>query len=101
MKPGGWPVASLPEHVLLGKFDHSVSLGAWAITRNSKGLPAPEELEHDPETGEVGPRAVERGDNEPWRDWCARLLVHIRKEEELEPIDEWVKANQAAITALL
>jgi len=30
MKPGGWPVASLPEHVLLGKFDHSVSLGAWA-----------------------------------------------------------------------
>ena len=30
MKPGGWPDASLPEHVLLGKFDHSVSLGAWA-----------------------------------------------------------------------
>src|SRR5262249_24822948 len=30
MKPGGWPDASLPEHVLLGKFDRSVSLGAWA-----------------------------------------------------------------------
>jgi glycosyltransferase involved in cell wall biosynthesis len=29
MKPGGWPDASLPEHVSLGKFDHSVSLGAW------------------------------------------------------------------------
>jgi glycosyltransferase involved in cell wall biosynthesis len=29
MKPGGWPEASLPEHVSLGKFDHSVSLGAW------------------------------------------------------------------------
>src|ERR671936_1362950 len=29
IRPGGWPVASLPEHVLLGKFDHSVSLGAW------------------------------------------------------------------------
>jgi len=29
MKPGGWPDASLPEHVLLGKFDRSVSLGAW------------------------------------------------------------------------
>ena len=33
MKPGGCPDASLPEHVSLGKFDHSVSLGAWAITR--------------------------------------------------------------------
>jgi glycosyltransferase involved in cell wall biosynthesis len=30
MKPGGWPDASLPEHVSLGKFDRSVSLGAWA-----------------------------------------------------------------------
>jgi glycosyltransferase involved in cell wall biosynthesis len=30
MKPGGWPDVSLPEYVLLGKFDHSVSLGAWA-----------------------------------------------------------------------
>jgi glycosyltransferase involved in cell wall biosynthesis len=29
MRPGGWPDASLPEHVSLGKFDHSVSLGAW------------------------------------------------------------------------
>ena len=29
MKPGAWPDASLPEHVSLGKFDHSVSLGAW------------------------------------------------------------------------
>jgi glycosyltransferase involved in cell wall biosynthesis len=29
MKPGGWPDASLPEHVSLGKFDRSVSLGAW------------------------------------------------------------------------
>jgi glycosyltransferase involved in cell wall biosynthesis len=29
MKPGGWPDASLPEHVALGKFDRSVSLGAW------------------------------------------------------------------------
>jgi glycosyltransferase involved in cell wall biosynthesis len=28
-KPGGWPDASLPEQVSLGKFDHSVSLGAW------------------------------------------------------------------------
>jgi glycosyltransferase involved in cell wall biosynthesis len=30
MNPGGWPDASLPEHVSLGKFDRSVSLGAWA-----------------------------------------------------------------------
>src|SRR6516165_5194203 len=30
MKPGSWPDASLPEHVSLGKFDRSVSLGAWA-----------------------------------------------------------------------
>ena len=29
MKPGGWPDASLPEHVSLGKFDRSVSLGVW------------------------------------------------------------------------
>jgi glycosyltransferase involved in cell wall biosynthesis len=29
MQPGGWPDASLPEHVLLGKFDRSVSVGAW------------------------------------------------------------------------
>jgi glycosyltransferase involved in cell wall biosynthesis len=28
--PGGWPEASLPEHLALGKFDRSVSLGAWA-----------------------------------------------------------------------
>jgi glycosyltransferase involved in cell wall biosynthesis len=28
-RPGGWPDASLPEHISLGKFDHSVSLGAW------------------------------------------------------------------------
>jgi glycosyltransferase involved in cell wall biosynthesis len=27
---GGWPAASLPEHVALGKFQHSVSLLAWA-----------------------------------------------------------------------
>lgn len=27
---GGWPDTSLPEHVALGKFDGSVSLGAWA-----------------------------------------------------------------------
>jgi RecT family protein len=27
--------------------------------------PADQELDHDPETGEVGPRAVELGDNEP------------------------------------
>src|SRR5262249_38084802 len=30
MKSGGWPDASLPEHVSLGKFDRSVSLAAWA-----------------------------------------------------------------------
>jgi glycosyltransferase involved in cell wall biosynthesis len=29
IEPGGWPEASLPEHVALGKFDRSVSLGAW------------------------------------------------------------------------
>jgi glycosyltransferase involved in cell wall biosynthesis len=29
MKPSAWPDASLPEQVSLGKFDHSVSLGAW------------------------------------------------------------------------
>jgi len=67
----------------------------------NEGPPADQELDHDPETGEVGPRAVERGDNESWRDWCARLLVHIRKEEKFEPTDECVKANQAAITAPL
>lgn len=27
---GGWPAASLPEHVALGKFTHGVSLLAWA-----------------------------------------------------------------------
>jgi len=76
-------------------------IGSRRSRRKTRGRRADQELDHDPETGEVGPRAVERGDNEPWRDWCARLLVHIRKEEEFEPIDEWVKANQAAITALL
>jgi glycosyltransferase involved in cell wall biosynthesis len=28
---GGWPLASLPEHVALGKFDRSVSLLAWGF----------------------------------------------------------------------
>jgi hypothetical protein len=34
IKPGGWPAASLPEHVSLGKFDRSVSLGAWGYSSN-------------------------------------------------------------------
>src|SRR5438067_1771622 len=29
LQDGGWPATSLPEHVALGKFDHSVSLVAW------------------------------------------------------------------------
>lgn len=29
LQPGGWPLASLPEYVARGKFDHSVSLLAW------------------------------------------------------------------------
>jgi glycosyltransferase involved in cell wall biosynthesis len=29
LRPGGWPEASLPEHVVLGKFEHSVSMLAW------------------------------------------------------------------------
>jgi glycosyltransferase involved in cell wall biosynthesis len=29
LRPGGWPEASLPEHVALGKFDRGVSLLAW------------------------------------------------------------------------
>lgn len=58
-------------------------------------------LDHDPDTGEVGPRTIERLKDEAWRDWCARLLVFIRKERELEPVDQWVKHNTAQITALL
>jgi glycosyl transferase family 2 len=30
LQEGGWPTASLPEHVALGKFDRGVSLLAWA-----------------------------------------------------------------------
>jgi len=55
---------------------------------------------HDAETGEVGPRDIGRGDTEEPRDWCKRLLDFIRAETELEAVDEWVKANQAHITAL-
>jgi phage recombination protein Bet len=56
--------------------------------------------DHDPETGEVGPREIERGAQEPWRDWCTRLLVFVRAETELEPIEAWVKANRKNIEAL-
>jgi glycosyltransferase involved in cell wall biosynthesis len=30
LQEGGWPAASLPEHVALGKFDRGVSMLAWA-----------------------------------------------------------------------
>jgi glycosyltransferase involved in cell wall biosynthesis len=30
LPPGGWPKDSLPEHIALGKFKHSVSMLAWA-----------------------------------------------------------------------
>lgn len=35
LQPGGWPSASLPEHVSLGKFDDSVSLLTWAYNEEN------------------------------------------------------------------
>lgn len=69
----------------------------WSPPDNQQPPP-----DHDPETGEIleGPREVGRGVEEPWRDWCARLLVFIRAETELANVEAWVKANQKNITAL-
>jgi phage recombination protein Bet len=54
----------------------------------------------DPDTGEIGPRPIERsGDDEPWRDWCARLLDHIRKAPTLADVDKWEEANADTMTA--
>lgn len=68
------------------------------------GGPPEEEIppdEYDPETGEIGPRKVDRNKDESWREWCIRLLEHIRKEKELEPIDEWVSKNKVDIATVL
>jgi hypothetical protein len=34
-RDGGWPAASLPEHAALGKFEHSVSMLAWAFNEEA------------------------------------------------------------------
>jgi len=68
------------------------------LDRAGEGEDAP--LDHDPETGEVGPRELELGDEEPWRDWCTRLLKEIREETALEEVAAWVKANAKNLEAL-
>ena len=60
--------------------------------------PPPDDF--DPDTGEVGPRALARGADEEWREWCQRLLGHIRMTTTLDEIDKWVTANTETLAAL-
>jgi len=51
----------------------------------------------DPETGEVGPRLMPRGDEEEWREWCQRFLAELRTAHggpgALVEVDAWEAAN--------
>jgi len=58
------------------------------------GTPAGEPVEDfDADTGEYGPRAIAVDDGEPWRDWCHRLLDHIRAATTLADVDKWEEEN--------
>jgi len=74
---------------------------AGKLDRAGAGEDAP--LHGEPELEDLGGGivTVQRHENEPWRDWCARLMVFIRNETEVAPIDQWVEANKNEIAALM
>lgn len=53
----------------------------------------PLEESTDPETGEVGPRLLPRGDEEEAREWCQRFLTEVRTAKTSEDVDKWEAAN--------
>ena len=61
----------------------------------------------DRETGEVisetmkAPHAIAHLKDEPWRDWCSRLMKFVRDETELEVVEQWVVKNKQMIAALM
>lgn len=56
----------------------------------------------NPRTGEVlqEPHDIEHDSTEPWRDWCARLMLFVRAEGDLDGIEKWVTANKKTIEAI-
>jgi len=59
----------------------------------------------DRETGEViseqGPRAIARGKDEPWRDWCSKIVAFVRNENDIDVIEQWVAKNKQTIGVLM
>jgi len=64
------------------------------------GTVMPED-DFDAVTGEVGPRTLERHEEEAWRDWCFRFLDHVRASTELADVDKWEEENADSIALLL
>lgn len=61
------------------------------------------EERHDPETGEVGPRALPlRSDSQGkyYTAWCKDFLAHISTARSGEEIDAWLDANDELVTEL-
>ena len=70
-------------------------------TPPAEGDQQPEPPPHDPDTGEVGPRKVERGEQEELRSWAQRLLNHIKSSTTEDEIEQWLVKNSEQIDTFL
>lgn len=56
--------------------------------------------EVDPTTGEVGPRAIEVRESEPWQDWGLRYLNALKTARTEEEVAAWSEKNETALNAM-